>query len=65
MIDEFHLDDINCTEKEAKEILCKSDILIMPSLTLNELFLLDQVRKQDDTTFSTKIETSKNRRVKI
>jgi hypothetical protein len=29
----------------------KSDILILPSLTLKDLFLLDQVRKQEDSTF--------------
>lgn len=29
----------------------------MPGLTLKELFLLDHVRKQEDATFATEIET--------
>ena len=60
MIDELHLDNITCTKEEAREVVRKSDILTIPGLTLKELFLLDQVRKQEDATFSTKIETLEN-----
>ena len=46
VMDELHLDDISCTQQELREMVRKSDIMILPGLTLKELFILDQVRKK-------------------
>ena len=57
MIEDLHLDDINCMIKEAIEIINNSNILIVVGLTLKEIFLLDQVRKSEDVTFVSDFET--------
>ena len=51
---ELDVVNITCTKEEARKIVKKSNILILPGLTLKELFLVDQVRKQEHTTFVSK-----------
>lgn len=57
MIDELHFFNITCIEEKTREIVCKSDTFIVLGLTLKALFLLDQVTKQEDATFSIEIKT--------
>lgn len=43
--------------EEAREMVQKSDMLNVLGLTLKHFFLLDQVRKQEDSTFVVEFDT--------
>lgn len=47
-MEELNIDNVNITPKEARELVSKSNMLIIPRMELSKVFLLDQIRVQDD-----------------
>lgn len=48
----FYKDSIRCTPKEGREMLAKSDMLLVPGWDLEKIFLLDQIMRQKGPLFS-------------
>lgn len=42
---EIKFDEIHITLVEAREMVLKSDMLVVPGINLKQIFLLDQVRQ--------------------
>lgn len=47
-MEELNIDNVNITPKEARELVLKSNMLIILGMELSKVFLLDQIRGQDD-----------------
>lgn len=45
---ELDIDSINITPKEARELVLSSKMLIIPRMEISKVFLLNQIRAQDD-----------------
>lgn len=47
-LEELNIHNINVTAQEARELVLKSDMMIIPRMELSKVFLLDYNRAQDD-----------------
>lgn len=54
---ELDIDNINITPKEARELVLSSKMLIIPGMELSKVFLLDQIRAQDDPNLVSKFDS--------
>lgn len=52
----LYMDDIDVISDEAKRMVKDSMMLLIPNWDLEEIFMLDQIKRQDDLMFADEFE---------